>query len=323
VSRFDPMPQVLLADIGATNCRFAMIGADGRPERVRKFRGDVVPSLEAAVARYIDEAEVSPRAAVLAIAAPLADGAVTMTNRAWTFRLSDVAARFGWSAVRGVNDFEAVARALPRLAPQDVRPLGPAMPRANGPRVVFGPGTGLGVAALLPSGSQWRVIASEGGHASFGAATADEEPIFAQLRAERAPVSAEHVLSGPGLERLHRVMHGAQDRPAAATITAAAHAGDAAARASVMMFVSLFGRFAGDLALMFKATGGVYVGGGVARRIGALLDDPSFRSAFEDHPPYAHLLASIPTTLITLDEPGLLGCAAIAEDMLGSASSLP
>jgi glucokinase len=309
------MAQVLLADIGATNCRFAVVGADGRPDRMVKFRGDVVASLEAAVARYMDEAGVKPRAAVLAIAGPFDGDAVAMTNRAWTFRLSDIAARFGWRAIRGLNDFEAVARGVQRLAAQDVRPLGTPAAETKGVRVVFGPGTGLGVAALLPNGSQWKVIVSEGGHASFGPAAADEEPIFGRLRDECGSISAESVLSGPGLERLHRALHGKDNRPASA-ITADAHRGDAAARATVMMFVRLFGRFAGDITLMFKATGGVYVGGGVARRIGPLLDDPSFRTAFEKHPPYSQLLAAIPTTLITLDEPGLLGCAAIAQEMM-------
>ncbi len=315
------MPPVLLADIGATNCRFGAVGADGRPERVFKLRGDAVASAEAAITRYLDEASLRPRAAVLAVAGPIEGDTVTLTNRAWSFRLSEMAAHFGWTAARCVNDFEAVAWSVQRLTADDVRPLGPAMPEASGTRVVFGPGTGLGVAALVPSGERWQVIATEGGHVSFGAARHDEEPIFARLRAECGAVSAETVLSGPGLERLHRAMHGAHEKRPAAAITADGHRGEAAARDSVLMFVRLFGRFAGDLALMFKATGGVFIGGGVARRIGPLLDDPAFREAFEAHPPYSKLLQGIPTTLITLDEPGLLGCAAIAQEMLGTGRS--
>src|SRR5690606_25266413 len=123
----------------------------------------------------------------------------------------------------------------------------------------------------------------------------------------------EAVLSGPGLERLHRALHGpAVPSLTAPEITAGAHNGEAAATATVMLFVRLFGRFAGDLALAFRATGGIYAGGGVARRVGSFLDAPDFRAAFENHPPYASLLKTIPTTLITLDEPGLLGCAALA-----------
>jgi len=309
------MPTVLIADIGATNIRIAVVGPAGRPAQLAKIRGDVVPNLEASIADYLDKTGVRPRAGVLAIAAPVEGDVVTMTNRAWTFRLSEIAGRFGWKSIRAVNDFEAVAWGMQRLAATDIRPLGCAMPDARGPRVVFGPGTGLGVAALVPSGPGWQVVPTEGGHASFGAASEDEEPIFARLRVECGSVSAESVLSGPGLERLHRAMHGADASLSAARLVANAHRADAAASATAMMFVRLFGRFAGDLALMFKALGGIYVGGGVARRIGPLLDAPAFRAAFEHHPPYSHLLRTIPTTLITLDEPGLLGCAVIASMM--------
>jgi glucokinase len=312
------MSNVLLADIGATNCRFAMHGAGGRPDNVIKLRGDVVANLEAAIGRYLDETGARPRAGVLAIAAPIEGDAVTMTNRAWSFRFTELAKRFGWTAIRGINDFEAVAWGVQRLIAEDVRPLGPALRTAAGARVVFGPGTGLGVAALVPNGAGWQVVPTEGGHVSFGPARDDEEAIFARLREARSAVSAETILCGPGLERLYSAMHEGVDTPACAEILAGAQAGDSAARACVMLFVRLFGRFAGDLALMFKALGGVYVGGGVARRIGALLDDASFREAFENHPPYAHLLRRIPTTLITLDEPGLLGCAAVAEEMMAA-----
>ena len=310
------MTEILLADIGATNSRFAVVGADGRPDRLLKLRGDVVPGIQAAIKHYMDEADVRPRAAMLAVAAPVEGDTVKMTNRAWSFRFSELATQFGWSAIRGINDFEAVAWALQRLAKGDVRSLGAPKEARAGVKVVFGPGTGLGVAALVPAASGGHVVATEGGHASFGPASEDEEPIFARLRREFGPVSAEAVLSGPGLERLHRATHGSHERISAADIIAHAHHGDAAACATVAMFVRLFGRFAGDLALMFKALAGVYVGGGVARRLGSLLDAPSFRAAFENHPPYSKLLQSIPTTLITLDEPGLLGCAVLAETML-------
>lgn len=309
------MRTVLIADIGATNCRFAVVGPDGRPMQMLKLRGDVVASLEAAIARYLDETGVRAGAGVLAIAAPVEGDAVTMTNRAWTFRLSDIATRFGWTAIRGVNDFEAVAWSLRRFAADDVRPLGPALPSQRGVQIVFGPGTGLGIAALVPSGTGWQVVPTEGGHASFGPASEDEDDIFARLRAECGSVSVETVLSGPGLERLHRAMHGGSDLLSAADIVARAHRGEDRPLATAMMFVRLFGRFAGDLALLFKALGGVYVGGGVARRIGPLLDAPSFRAAFENHPPYSSLLKTIATTLITFDEPGLIGCAVLAEEM--------
>jgi glucokinase len=309
------MRQVLIADIGATNSRIAMVGADGRPTGMKKCRGDEVASLEAAIARYLEETGDRPEAGVLAIAAPVEGDTVTMTNRAWHFRVSDIARRFGWRTVRAINDFEAVAWSLPRLAAADMRPLGAAKPQARGVRVVFGPGTGLGVAALIPGAGGDIAVPTEGGHASFGPASDEEEEIFARLREETGYVSAEAVLSGPGLERLHRAIHGRAHALTAPAITQGAHDGDAAARKTIATFVRLFGRFAGDLALIFRATGGVYAGGGVARRIGEFFHASAFRAAFENHPPYADLLKTVPTTLITLDEPGLLGCAAVAETL--------
>ncbi len=310
-----PREEVLIADIGATNSRIAIVGADGRPSGMRKWHGDDMASLEAVIARYIDETGVRPRAGVLAIAAPVEGDSVTMTNRAWHFRVSEIAKRFGWQAVKAINDFEAVAWSLPRLAAGDMRSLGGGRERPGGAKVVFGPGTGLGVAALIAGPRGDVVVPTEGGHVAFGPAAEDEARIFATLRAELGYVSAEALLSGPGLERLHLALHGSSHALSAAEITQGAHQGDAAARATVAMFVRLFGRFAGDLALMFRATGGVYAAGGVARRIGAFFDTPDFRATFEDHPPYQDLLKTIPTTLITLDEPGLLGCAAVAEQL--------
>jgi glucokinase len=314
------MGPLLLADIGATNSRFALVGPDGRPERMMKFRGDEVASFEAAIGRYMEETNVRPEAAVVAIAAPVEGDAVTMTNRSWSFHLSDIAKRFGWRKIRGLNDFEAVGWALLRLTSGDVKPLGRA-PAATerGVRVVFGPGTGLGVAALVPTKASWQVVPTEGGHVSFGPASDDEEPIFAALRAQLGAVSAERVLSGPGIEHLHRAMRGADQNLSAAEVVSRAHGGDAATRETVAMFVRLFGRLAGDLALTFRATGGIYVGGGVARRIGDMLEAVPFRAAFENHPPYESLLRRIPTTLITYDEPGLLGCAMLAEEMMREA----
>jgi glucokinase len=317
------MSEVLIADIGATNSRFAFVGADGRPDRIISFAGDGVESAEAAIARYLQLMRIKPSAAVLAVAAPVDGDAIAMTNRDWRFRLSDLAKRFRLSHIRAVNDFEAAAWSLLRLAPADMRPLGPAKESHPGTKVVFGPGTGLGVAALVHTEHGWCAVATEGGHAAFGPASNEEEPIFARLRAECGAVSAECVLSGPGLERLHRAVHGPKKRLTTEAIVKYAKEGEEAESETVALFARLLGRFAGDLALMFKALGGVYVAGGVAQRIGASLDAHAFRAAFEAHPPYEKLLRPIPTTLITMEQPGLLGCAVLAQTMLGGAKAAP
>lgn len=308
------MQDILLADIGATNCRFATIGPDGRPHRMLKLRGDAVPSLEAGIARYLDESGLRPRAAVLAIAALFEGDEISMTNRPWRFRLSELAKHFGWEWVRGLNDFEAAASSLPLLREADTRVLGPVSASEGHAKAIFGPGTGLGVAGVVQLAGRWTVLPSEGGHASFGPAQDDEIEVFARLRSECGFVSVERVLSGPGLERLHRAMHPGASATAAAIVDAA-HAGDESALATAAMFVRLIARYAGDIALTFKALGGVYIGGGVARRMAPSIDEAAFRAAFERHPPYEHLLRRVGTTLITLDEPGLLGCAAVARTM--------
>ena len=228
-------------------------------------------------------------------------------------------AQLGFSQLAAINDFAAVAWALPGLKAEDVRAIGPARPCGSGARVAFGPGTGLGVAALLAENGSWRVLASEGGHVSFGAANGEEEPIFTRLRAMAGAISAETILSGPGLGRLHRALHPEAWPLGSEEILARAKSGDVASRATVTMFVRLLGRFAGDVALVFKAAG-IYLAGGVGRGLGSLIHADEFRRAFEAHPPYQQLLAAVPTFVITERAPGLIGCAVYAERMLQGAA---
>jgi glucokinase len=307
------MTETLLADIGGSKSRFALANSVGRPERILVIDNDTVADLDAAVARYLEEAGASPRAATLAVAGPIDGEEIALTNRtAWRFRRRDFARRFGFSQLRVVNDFEAIAWALPRLGAAETRPLGRPMPPRAGVKLVLGPGTGLGVAALLPANGHWHVVASEGGHAAFGPQAADEVDLFARLRGECGTVSAETVLSGPGLARLARALDPRAACHEPETIVASALAREPSAQVAARLFVRLLGRFAGSLALTFKALGGVYITGGVAGGLGPLLDEPQFRAAFEAHPPYQALLESIPTLLITCEEPGLIGCATLA-----------
>jgi glucokinase len=305
-------PSVLLADIGGTHTRFALLASNGRPERVVSWDNNNYASLENAIASYLAEAATQPAAAVLAVAAPITGRDIALTNRSWRFNLDDLAGRFGFARIHAINDFEAQAWALAQLQEGDYRRIGDkagagSAPVASSPavKVVLGPGTGLGVAALVPVGSGWQAIATEGGHVSFGAASKDEETVFARLR-ESGPVSAEMVVSGKGLPRLHSALHPGTAPLTAEAIVAQAKAGDAAASATVKLFVRMLGRFAGDVALTFKALGGV------TGKLGALFDEEIFRAAFEAHPPHQELLASLPTYLVTVAHPGLVGCAALA-----------
>ena len=310
------MSSVLLADIGGTNSRFALAGSAGRPQRIQIIENDKAPDLESAIARYLGQTGAKPDAAVLAVAAPVDGGEeVVLTNRSWRFRRSELAQRFGFAALHVVNDFEAIAWALLRLTTADTRPLGAPVAPCAGVRLVLGPGTGLGVAALVPAHGRWHVVSSEGGHASFGPQAPDEFEVFARLLHEHRSVSAETVLSGPGLVRLMRAVDPRAPHQVPEAVVTAALAGEPAALTVARLFVRLLGRFAGGLALTFKAFGGVYVAGGVASRLGPLFDGDTFRAAFEAHPPYQKLLAATPTLLMNRTEPGLLGCAALADEL--------
>ena len=310
---------ILLADIGGTNSRFAFAGASGRPEHVVIVENDTVQSLQDAIETYLARTGMRPCAAVLAVAGPLDSGdEVALTNRAWRFRRSELARRFGFSPLRVINDFEAIAWSLSRLDAADVRSLGPAREARAGVRAVLGPGTGLGVAALVPTDGRWFVMSSEGGHISFGPQSPDEIEIFSRLFRDHGAISAEMILSGPGIARLMCALDpGTAHRTPEAVVKAALN-GEPAAVATAKMFVRLLGRFAGGLALTFKALGGVYIAGGVASRVAPLLDEQDFRAAFEAHPPYEGMLRDIPTMLMSRTEPGLLGCAVLADEIAAS-----
>jgi len=317
------MSSVLLADIGGSASRFAVCASGGRPEHVAIIDNESVSGAEAAIRRYLDDTGLAPQAAVLAVAGPVAGREIKLTNRDWRFSCDQIAEQFGFSAVHPINDFEALAHALVMLRPDEVRALGQPWAPRPGPRAVLGPGTGLGVAALVPHGKDWLALASEGGHASFGPAAEDERAVFQRIAHGREFggefITAETVISGPGLERLYRALNPLSIPLEAPTIVDEARAGATDARAAVDLFVRLLGRFAGDVALTLKATGGVFIAGGVALKLGRLFDETIFRAAFEHHPPYQDLLAAIPTSLVICHEPGLIGCAALAARMFAQA----
>src|SRR5262245_8796532 len=236
------MSATLIADIGGSNSRFALTDAAGRPERILVIDNDTVADLEAAIARYLEETSARPRAATISVAGSIDGEEVGLTNRAWRFRRAELAKRFGFSELRVINDFEAIAWALPLLGKADARPLGQPLAPREGVKLVLGPGTGLGVAALLPAGGRWHVVASEGGHASFGPQAADEVEVFQKLYAH-GNVSAEAVLSGAGLMRLARALDPQAECHAPETIVAASLARQPSAQAATRLFVRLLGRF--------------------------------------------------------------------------------
>ena len=312
-SRSLPHP-LLVADLGGTNARFAIVERPGDPvgSMLRLATADFIDPVMA-FAHAIAHFGVAPGSLLVAAAGPRQAGTIALTNAAWTVDIAALCARFGCSGVL-FNDFEAVALALPFLVANTLHPIGAWTPQDGGVRVVMGPGTGLGVGALIETEGRFLPLASEAAHIGFGPLTRDEERLFKQVERVDGRLTAEVLLSGPGLARLHAARMALQDRnddktdaASVATMALADPHGEAAT--TVRVFLALLARFAGDLAISFRAQGGVFIAGGVAPRLIPLLDPQAFRMNFEAKAPVAALAASCPSAVI-LGEAALIGMAA-------------
>jgi glucokinase len=300
---------VLIADIGASNSRLALTGADGKPRAVRTVANETVPDLESLLADALSAAgRQRPQAAVLGIAGPVEGDRVTVINRGWTFSRRALARKLKLKRLVVVNDFEALACALPVLRRPDLIAVGTGHGAPKERLLACGPGTGFGSALLVAGGPRPQVLASEAGHMRLGAATADEARVIAHLLRESGPVIVEQVLSGSGLARLHTILSGEQKSSEA--VASAARAGNTAALATAEFFLRLYGRIAGDLCLAYNARA-VFLAGGVTQGLAPIIPRSPFRAAFEEHAPYAERMALIPVHIVVREEPGLLGAAQI------------
>lgn len=310
---------LLVGDIGGTNSRFGLVdGPSLRPGVIGVEKGDAHARFDDALAAYLETIPMRPKRAAFAVAGPVADGRrARITNRpAWEIDADALAARFGFEHVALMNDFFAQAASLPHLEPSEIAAIGGAA-AGDSAKAAVGPGTGLGVAGLLPEpGGGWRPVPGEGGHVELAATDAREASAFDAIRRARGRVSAEDVLSGPGLARLHGALaaaDGREDAPVApGEVVARAEAGDPAARETVRLFLAMLARFAGDVVLTFGAEGGVYLCGGVAPRLLGSIDEASFRAAFEAKRPHEDMMRRTATLVVTTPAAGLIGCAAAA-----------
>jgi len=308
----------LLADIGATNARFALERAPGRTEAVEVLQcGDYAGIVEVIQAYLGRLAGPAPRHAAIAIANPIDGDLVKMTNRDWQFSIEAARRSIGLDTLLVVNDFTALAMSLSRLADRDRRQVGGGQARQEGVIGLIGPGTGLGVSGLIPAEDRWITLGSEGGHASF--APADEREVFILQYAwrELPHVSAERLVSGPGLELIYRALaerNGTRGAPTmhAADIVGHALAGDDTLCAEVVdCFCAMLGTVAADVAMTLGAVGGIYIGGGIVPRLGDLFLASPFRRRFESKGRFAEYLARIPTYVITAPHPTFHGVSAI------------
>ncbi|MBO3752494.1 glucokinase [Streptosporangiaceae bacterium NEAU-GS5] len=302
----------LVADIGGTNARFGLVdGPGGKPENVETLAVAEHKSLADAVAAYLEEhgGGVWPEAACLAIAGPVKNDRYRLTNAAWSGTASDL----NLPHVDILNDFEALAISLPHLAGDDLAPLGGPPPSSGHVKAVLGPGTGLGVAGLAPTHYGWAPVPGEGGHVSAPVVTDLEFEVVRALRTDGlAHVEAEHLLSGPGLHRLHHglsLVHGVPSEDLQAKDIVASD--DPLAVETIEVFLGLLGGFAGNVALTLGARGGVYLGGGILPRIVDRIPGSSFRARFElTGPALSDYVAAIATVLIVSEMPALIGDAA-------------
>ena len=313
-----PFP-VLVGDIGGTNARFALIEQPGRAPSAPQYRGTRdFPSLEAAFADAIPHFAARPRSVVVCAAGPVEGRQVNMTNAKWLIDGPRVADAAGLSQGLILNDFEAQAMTLPVVEPGWVRPIGDAPAPGRGAKVVLGPGTGLGAAALIEIDGKHLALSSEAGHVDFGPVGAEEGAIWPHISMmPYGRISAETVLSGPGLVRLHQARFTSRGLVAShtdpATIVERARADWHGEEAdTVKLFWRLVARYAGDMTMAFLATGGVTFSGGVLPRLIDLLDTVAFRARFEDKAPFADLLHKVPTRIIVTDDAVLWGLGAIA-----------
>jgi len=313
---------VLLGDIGGTNVRFTVLPGPAVPaiSLPRTHTSDHAGVVEAIRSALHGQDCPRPRSALIAVAARVDSPAVHLTNAAWTIDAAEIGSALGLSSVVLVNDYVPVAASLASFgAIEDgLARLGPEVPVGPGAKLVLGPGTGLGAAALLPLGKRFAVQPTEAAHVDFGPSDEFEMALWPGIERVGGRVTAETLLSGPGLMRLYRACALTKGHRVTCStpeeVTRTGLAGDELALATLRLFARLLGRFAGDLALIFGASGGVYIGSGIAPTIVDLLGAGDFRAGFEDKAPYADLMAGTATFVIMRPEPALAGLSAIASD---------
>ena len=312
----------LVGDIGGTRARFGLVGPDGAVTdvEVRECRDHA--GLADAVHAYLSGAAqgARPRRAALSVACPVTGDRVSLTNHPWSFSIEAIRRRFRFEALAVVNDFSAVARSVPHLGDGDRMQVGGGRPVAGAAIAVLGPGTGLGVSGLVPAGGGWAVIEGEGGHVTMAASDPREAAVLAEVGRELEHVSAERVLSGPGLVSLHAALcrldgEASGREPTPEEIVAEGATGRAPRCAEVLdLAADLLGTVAADLALTLGARGGVCIAGGLVPRFARRFAASGFRRRFEDKGRFSAYLAAVPTWLVLHEHPALLGLASLVRD---------
>jgi glucokinase len=304
----------LVADIGGTNARFAMVAdATAKAIEPRNLRCAEYETIVDATLAYLDLVALGkPYQAAISIASPVTGDALNMMNHSWSFSVSETREALGLRHLKVLNDYTALALALPMLRDDQRLQVGAGQGLAAHPIAVLGPGTGLGVSAVVPTGDHWVPLESEGGHASYGPLNAREQAIIEVMRERLEHVSAESLVSGRGLSLIYEMITrldqglGAKLTPGEVT-QRALELECPVALETLSIFCNILGTIAGNLALTLGAQGGVYIGGGIILRILDFFSRSGFRERFEKHGRLTPYLRNIPTFVINTDYPALAG----------------
>lgn len=321
---------VLAGDIGGTNTRLAFF--EGTPDHLTPVATEIFPSrdhkgLEEIAINFITKYKRTPSAACFGIAGAIRDGVVEATNLPWVVRVTTIAAGLGISCVSLVNDLEANAHGIALLSESDFVSLNEGAPVHLGNRALISAGTGLGEAGLLAElNGSYRPFPSEGGHVDFAPANDLQIELWRHLKSRFEHVSYERVLSGPGLFNIYQFLRDTRRAEEPSWLADAIKEGDPSAAVAncglegtaeigvkaLDMFVSIYGAAAGNLGLQVVATGGVFIGGGIAPKILPKLKAPAFLEAFQAKGRVRSLLKDIPVRVITNDKTALLGAGRVA-----------
>ncbi|WP_434108906.1 bifunctional transcriptional regulator/glucokinase [Paraburkholderia caffeinilytica] len=314
----------LLADIGGTNARFALETSPGEIGSVQVYPCADYPGVAEVIKKYLKDTRIGRvNHAAIAIANPVDGDQVSMTNHDWSFSIEATRRALGFDTLLVVNDFTALAMALPGLTDAQRVQVGGGTRRPNSVIGLLGPGTGMGVSGLIPADDRWIALGSEGGHATFAPADEREDIVLQYARKKWSHVSFERVAAGPGIEVIYRALAGRDKKRVAANvdtieIVKRAMEGEPLAAESVDVFCGILGTFAGNIAVTLGALGGIYIGGGVVPRLGEFFARSSFRKRFEAKGRFEAYLQNVPTYVITAEYPAFLGVSAILAEQLSN-----